>query len=180
MVVQVDPSGEIWIWNALPYAVSQSRMTWQIDWVEPRSTSSHCGSEKALDQRVPRLPSTAADAGKLAFSSEEAVAVLFSARLVVPQVPLPPPPPPPLPDGRVHSCWAEPVQVSMSRRAPVLPPGSVRHRPELGLTSSPLAWWVQPCAALPLHGYQSTLVPLAVPALTTSRQPPWVRRVLSV
>src|ERR1039457_1090165 len=86
MEVQVDPSGEVWIWNALPYAVSQFSVTWQIDWVEPRSTSSHCGSENALDQRVPRLPSTALEAGKPAFSSEEAVAVLFSARLVVPQL----------------------------------------------------------------------------------------------
>ena len=33
--------------------------TWQTDWVEPRSTSSHWGSEKALDQRVDRLPSVA-------------------------------------------------------------------------------------------------------------------------
>src|ERR1035438_1555904 len=90
MLVQVDPSGEVWIWNALPYAASQFSVTWQIDWVEPRSTSSHCGSENALDQRVPRLPSTAAEAGKPAFSSEEAVAVLFSARFVVPQVPPPP------------------------------------------------------------------------------------------
>src|ERR1017187_8575018 len=88
MVVQVDPSGEVWIWNALPYAFSQFRTTWQIDWVEPRSTSSHCGSENALDQRVPRLPSTASWAGKPAFSSEEAVAVLFSARFVVPVVSL--------------------------------------------------------------------------------------------
>src|ERR1035437_9515231 len=89
MEVQVVPSGEVWIWNAVAYAVSQFSVTWQIDWVEPRSTSSHCGSEKALDQRVPRLPSTALDAGKPAFSSEEAVAVLFSARFVVPQVPPP-------------------------------------------------------------------------------------------
>src|ERR1700730_14552928 len=55
-------------------------------WDEPRSTSSHCGSENADDQRVPVLPSTAADAGKVPFSVEEAVAVLFSATLVVPQV----------------------------------------------------------------------------------------------
>ena len=47
------------------------------------------------------------------------------------------------------------------------------------MTSSPLAWWVQFWAAEPLHGYQSTLVPLVVPALTTSRQPPWVRSVPS-
>src|SRR5487761_87977 len=53
---------------------------------EPRSTSSHCGSEKAEDHLVPVLPSTAADAGKLPFSVDEAVAVLFSATLVVPQV----------------------------------------------------------------------------------------------
>src|SRR5450755_2162832 len=48
-----------------------------MDWVEPRSTSSHCGSETALDAGVP------------AFSVEDAVAVLFSAILVVPQPLLP-------------------------------------------------------------------------------------------
>src|ERR1700757_1312551 len=55
-------------------------------WDEPRSASSHCGSENADDHLVPVLPSTAADAGVPAFSVEEAVAVLFSATLVVPQV----------------------------------------------------------------------------------------------
>src|SRR5713101_8958453 len=99
--VQVVPSGDVWIWNALPYAASHCRTTWVIEALEPRSTSSHCGSENALDQRVPVLPSTAAEAGKPAFSVEEAVAVLFSAILVVPQPPLPPP------LGRVHCCWAE-------------------------------------------------------------------------
>src|SRR5690242_2294676 len=57
-----------------------------MDWLLPRSTSSHCGSEKALDQRVPVLPSTAFEAGKLALSVEDAVAVLPWAMLVVPQV----------------------------------------------------------------------------------------------
>ena len=61
-------------------------MTWQIDWLLPRSTSSHCGSEKALDHRVPVLPSTAAEAGNEAFSVEDAVAVLPSATFVVPQL----------------------------------------------------------------------------------------------
>src|SRR5215472_7297503 len=61
-------------------------VTPQIDWLEPRSTSSHCGSENALDHRVPVLPSTALDAGKPEFSSDEAVAVLFSATFVVPHV----------------------------------------------------------------------------------------------
>src|ERR1039457_1396492 len=84
--VQFTASGDVWIWNALPYAVSQFRVTWQIDWVEPRSTCSHCGSLKALDQRVPRLPSTAAEAGGPAFSVEDAVAGWLRARLVVPQV----------------------------------------------------------------------------------------------
>src|SRR6202051_1029720 len=84
--VQVALSVEVWIWNALPYAVSQFNVTWQTVWTEPRSTSSHCGSEKALDHRVARLPSTAFDAGKLAFSSEDAVAGWFSAMFVVPQV----------------------------------------------------------------------------------------------
>jgi len=38
-----------------------------MDWLLPRSTSSHCGSEKALDQRVAVLPSKAADAEFAAF-----------------------------------------------------------------------------------------------------------------
>ena len=33
---------------------------------------------------------------------------------------------------------------------------------------------------MPLHGYQSTSVPLVVPAPTTSRHPPWTRSVPSV
>src|ERR1700746_4027688 len=112
MVVQLVLSADTWTWNDLAYAASQSSPTWQMFCDEPRSTSSHCGSENALDQRVPVLPSTAADAGVPAFSVEEAVAVLFSATLVVPQVPVPPPPP--LPAGSVH-CWSvAPVQVSMS------------------------------------------------------------------
>ncbi len=44
--------------------------------VAPRSTWSHCGSLNALDQRVPVLPSTAAEAGVPAFSVEDAVAGL--------------------------------------------------------------------------------------------------------
>src|SRR6202020_700644 len=91
MVVQLVLSVEVWIWNAVAYAVSQSRPTWQMLWEEPRSTSSHCGSENALDQRVPVLPSVAAAAGVPAFSVDDAVVVLFSATLVVPQVPVPPP-----------------------------------------------------------------------------------------
>ncbi len=42
------------------------------DW--PRSTWIHCGSEKAHDQRVPVLPSTALPAAVPAFSADEAVA----------------------------------------------------------------------------------------------------------
>src|SRR5579859_4333488 len=61
-------------------------VTPQTDWAEPRSTSSHCGSENADDQRVPVLPSVAAAAVKDAFSSDEAVVGWLSATLVVPQV----------------------------------------------------------------------------------------------
>jgi len=60
---------------------------------DPRSTWSHCGSEEALDQRVPVFPSTAADAGNEAFSVEDAVAGWFSAASAVPQVVLPLPVP---------------------------------------------------------------------------------------
>src|SRR5215831_8379011 len=72
--VQLVASGEVWIWNAVAYAASQTSTTCEMLAVWPRSTCSHCGSAKALDQRVPVLPSTALDAGKLAFSSDEAVA----------------------------------------------------------------------------------------------------------
>src|SRR5882757_6538595 len=84
MFVQVVPLADVWIWYAVPYAVSQLRVTPQMVCDAPRSTCSHCGSATALDQRVPVLPSTAAEAGKLAFSVEDAVAVLPCAALVVP------------------------------------------------------------------------------------------------
>ncbi len=54
----------------------------------PRSTSSHCGSEAALDQRVAVLPSTASAAGVPPFSVDEAVAVLPC-------------------ESRVSAAWAE-------------------------------------------------------------------------
>ena len=75
-MVQVVPSGEVWIWNAVAYAASHCSTTWVTDAVAPRSTCSHCGSLNALDQRVPVLPSTAFDAGNDAFSTDDAVAGL--------------------------------------------------------------------------------------------------------
>ncbi len=75
--VHAVPSGDTWILNALPYAASQVSTTWLIDAEAPRSTWSHCGSLKALAQRVPVVfPSKAAEAGVPAFSVEEAVAAL--------------------------------------------------------------------------------------------------------
>src|ERR1700743_822933 len=50
MVVQVAPSGEVWIWNALANAASQFSTTWHTVIDEPRSTCNDCGSLKALDQ----------------------------------------------------------------------------------------------------------------------------------
>jgi hypothetical protein len=50
--------------------------------VAPRSTCSHCGSLKALDHRVPVLPSVAAEAAVPAFSTDDAVVDLPCARLV--------------------------------------------------------------------------------------------------
>jgi hypothetical protein len=90
-VFQVVPLSLVWIWYALPYAVSQLSWTPQMLCVLPRSIWSHCGSDAALDQRVPLLPSTAAEAGVPAFSVDEAVAVLFSAALVVLHAALLPP-----------------------------------------------------------------------------------------
>src|SRR5918999_1151212 len=78
MVLQVEPLPEVCIWKAVAYAVSQFSTTWLMVAVPPRSTWSHCGSLKALDQRVPGLPSTAAAAGVPAFSADEAVAGRFN------------------------------------------------------------------------------------------------------
>src|SRR5580704_3867947 len=57
-----------------------------MGWVEPRSTSSHCGSENALDQRVVRFPSVALDAGQLGPCIDDAVVGWCSAIFVVPHV----------------------------------------------------------------------------------------------
>jgi len=73
MLVQVDPSMDTWIWKALAYATSQISTTWSTAAVAPRSTCSHCGSLNWLDQRVSVLPSTAAEAGVPAFSTDEAM-----------------------------------------------------------------------------------------------------------
>src|ERR1700676_1953863 len=74
MVVQLVPSVDAWIWNAVAYAFSQFRTTLLMVWVAPRSTSSHCGLLKALGQRVDRFPSTALDAGYPAPCTDDAVA----------------------------------------------------------------------------------------------------------
>src|SRR5258708_34741484 len=74
MVVQFVPSVDVWIWKALAYAASQSRVTLLMAWVAPGSTCSHCGSLKALDQRVPRFPSKAFDAGYPVAWIDDAVA----------------------------------------------------------------------------------------------------------
>src|SRR5712691_1996825 len=73
MEVQFVLSLETWIWNAVAEAVSHCKTTWLTVAVDPRSTCSHCGSENTLDQRVPVLPSVAAEAAVPAFSAEGAV-----------------------------------------------------------------------------------------------------------
>src|SRR5215471_1731445 len=84
--VHVLLSLEVWIWNAFPNALSQTSTTWHTLCVEPRSTSSHCGSENWLDQRVLVFPSVAFLAGKLALSCDDAVVGWWSAMFVVPHV----------------------------------------------------------------------------------------------
>jgi hypothetical protein len=76
MVVQAVPLVEVWIWNVRAYAASQRSTTWLMVAAAPRSTLSHCGSLNALPQRVPVLPSTAAEAGVDVFSVDEEVAGL--------------------------------------------------------------------------------------------------------
>jgi hypothetical protein len=73
--VQVLPLADTWIWNDFAYAASQLSSTPQTLCEVPRSTCSHCGSANALAHRVAALPSTAALAGVVAFSADEAVAV---------------------------------------------------------------------------------------------------------
>src|SRR5262245_27669896 len=75
-VVQVLPLADAWIWNARAKAVSQRSTTWVRVALAPRSTWSHWGSLNWLDQRVPLLPSKAADAGVPACSIDDAVAGL--------------------------------------------------------------------------------------------------------
>jgi hypothetical protein len=87
IVVQVLPSVEVWSWYAVAYAPSHRSTTWQMLWLLPRSTRIHCGSLKALDQRVAVFPSNAADAGVPAFSVDDAVAGRPAAALAVPQAP---------------------------------------------------------------------------------------------
>src|SRR5882762_6408312 len=93
MVVQLVPSGEVWIWKPLAKAASQFNTTWLMVSLAPRSTWSHCGSANALDHRVVVLPSTALAAGVPVFSTDDAVAVLPCDSKV------PGPPPPPLDDA---------------------------------------------------------------------------------
>src|ERR1700750_2079145 len=74
IVVHVVPSLEVWIWYALPYALSHWSTTWLIVAVAPRSTWIHCGSLNWLDHRVVVSPSTALEAAQASPSVDEAVA----------------------------------------------------------------------------------------------------------
>src|SRR5215468_1675707 len=87
MVVQVELSVEVWIWNALPYAASHCSTTWQTACAEPRSTSSHCGSENARDRRLRGFQRARPEAGGRASRVEDAVAVWFSGVSRRPRVP---------------------------------------------------------------------------------------------
>lgn len=57
----------------LPYAASQSRVTWLIRMTEPRSTRIQASSAKLLDQRVAPSPSAAAPGPVAPFSLPDAV-----------------------------------------------------------------------------------------------------------
>src|SRR5258706_15393510 len=96
----------------MAYAASELSMMWKRDCGEPRSTCSHCGSENALDHRVPALPSTALPGGVPAFSALEEVAFLPNATFVVPQ-------PPPLPEVTVQLNDVNPVAPVVSRAVTV-------------------------------------------------------------
>src|SRR6266581_1028212 len=74
MLDQVWPSVEVWISYAVAKAESHCSTTELMVAVASRSTCSHCGSEKELDQRVCALPSTAPGADKSGASQEEAIA----------------------------------------------------------------------------------------------------------
>jgi hypothetical protein len=72
-LVKVVPLVENWTVKAVAYAASQFSFTLLTAVAAPRSTCSHWAAAKALDQRVPVLPSVAADAGVPSHSTDEAV-----------------------------------------------------------------------------------------------------------
>src|ERR1700737_3528399 len=81
-VRQLLPSGDTRIVKSFPKALSQRSITLQISNGYPSPTFSFCWSLLWLDQRVAKLPSTAAAGKRLFPSTEDAVAGLFRAILV--------------------------------------------------------------------------------------------------
>ena len=80
--------------------------------------------------------------------------------------------------GSFHGWLALSVQVQIWTWVPAPPkPVSSRHLPEFGFRSSPSDCGTQVCAPVPLQWYRSTVVPLAVPAASTSRHLPRTVRV---
>src|SRR6266850_5863501 len=69
------------MWYAVAYAASQWIVKPLMAAFAPRSSCSHCGSLNADDQRVDWSPSTAAEAGVLEVSTDDAVASEPSAIL---------------------------------------------------------------------------------------------------
>src|SRR3954468_10772608 len=72
-LAKVVPSLENCTVKAVAYAASQFSFTLLTAVGAPRSTCSHWAAAKALDQRVPVLPSVAAEAGVPAHSTDDAV-----------------------------------------------------------------------------------------------------------
>jgi hypothetical protein len=81
--------------------------------------------------------------------------------------------------GSIHAWSGFPVQLLIQSCTPlVVPPGSVRHRPDTGLNSWPADPSTSHCWLAPaLQVNSCTLVSFAVPRLMMSRHLPWMVRV---
>ena len=86
MLVQFALSVDTWIWNAVAYAVSQFRVTPQMLCAGAEVDLQPLRVGERARPAGAGVPVHRGAAGMPAFSVEEAVAVLFSATLVVPQV----------------------------------------------------------------------------------------------
>jgi heme exporter protein A len=129
--------------------------------LDPRSTWSHWGSLKALDHRVPRLPSTASAAGVPLFSVEEAVAGLVRVA-----------------GGRLALVDADPNQ-TIPEQAHYLGHQDAL-KPSLTVAENLSFWTRYLCGAEPVQGALAVVGLLALADLAAAYRSAGQRRRLSI